>query len=75
LFHIGLATGQRPTLAGGIRQQRLNASTILARRSLAAASSVADCIVRHLERSGYVVAKKPPAGGARPIGRGFKQTD
>jgi hypothetical protein len=39
-------------------------------RSMAAIA--ADRIVRHLERSGYVVMKKPPSLGGGAIGRGFE---
>jgi hypothetical protein len=33
---------------------------------------VAKRLVRHLERAGYVVMKKPPLGGHSQIGRSFK---
>ena len=35
----------------------------------------ADRIVRHLERCGYVVMKRPPIGGSAQVGRGFNQRD
>jgi hypothetical protein len=34
------------------------------------AAIVAKRLVEHLERSGFVVLKKPPIGGAAAIGRG-----
>ena len=34
------------------------------------AAIVAKRLVEHLERSGFVVMKKPPIGGGAPIGRG-----
>ena len=36
------------------------------------ADIVARRLVRHLERAGYVVMKRPPLGGHSQIGRGFK---
>lgn len=36
------------------------------------ADIVAGRLVRHLERSGFVVMKKPPAAGGGAIGRGFE---
>jgi hypothetical protein len=33
---------------------------------------VAKRLVEHLERSGFVVMKRPPIGGAAALGRGFK---
>jgi hypothetical protein len=33
---------------------------------------VAKRLVEHLERSGFVVMKKPPIGGGAALGRGFK---
>jgi hypothetical protein len=33
---------------------------------------VADRLVEHLERSGYVIMKKPPAMGAAALGRGHR---
>jgi len=36
------------------------------------AAIAADRIVRHLERSGYVVMKRPPSLGGGAIGRGFE---
>ncbi len=33
---------------------------------------VAKRLVDHLERSGFVVMKKPPLGGHSALGRGFK---
>jgi hypothetical protein len=33
---------------------------------------VAKCLVEHLERSGFVVMKKPPIGGAAALGRGHE---
>jgi len=36
------------------------------------AAIAADRIVRHLERSGYVVMKRPPAVGGGAIARGFE---
>jgi hypothetical protein len=38
-----------------------------------AADIIADRLVRHLDRSGYVVMKKPPLGGHGQIARGFDQ--
>jgi hypothetical protein len=32
-------------------------------------------IVRHLERCGFVVMKKPPIGGRSQVGRGLNQRD
>jgi hypothetical protein len=37
-----------------------------------AAAIVAKRLVAHLERSGFVVMKKPPALGAAALGRGHK---
>jgi hypothetical protein len=39
------------------------------------AAIAAERIVRHLERAGYVVMKKPPRGGHSGIARGFGQKD
>jgi hypothetical protein len=39
------------------------------------AAIAAERIVRHLERAGYVVMKKPPLGGHSGIARGFGQKD
>ena len=36
------------------------------------ADIVAKRLIRHLERAGYVVMKRPPLGGHSQIGRGFK---
>jgi hypothetical protein len=36
------------------------------------ADIVAKRLVEHLERSGFVVMKKPPIGGAAALGRGFE---
>jgi len=36
------------------------------------AGIVAKRLVEHLERSGFVVMKKPPIGGAASIGRGHE---
>jgi hypothetical protein len=36
------------------------------------AKIVAERVVRHLERAGFVVMKKPPLGGHSAIGRGFE---
>ncbi len=33
---------------------------------------VAERVVRHLERLGFVVMKKPPIGGGAALGRGFE---
>jgi hypothetical protein len=33
---------------------------------------VAKRLVDHLERSGFVVMKRPPIGGAAALGRGFE---
>jgi hypothetical protein len=38
-----------------------------------AADIIADRLVRHLDRSDYVVMKKPPLGGHSQIARGFGQ--
>jgi hypothetical protein len=38
-----------------------------------AADIIADRLVRHLDRSGYVVMKKPPLGGHGQIAGGFGQ--
>jgi hypothetical protein len=38
-----------------------------------AADIIADRLVRHLDRCGYVVMKKPPLGGHGQIARGFGQ--
>ena len=35
------------------------------------ADLVAKRLVRHLERAGFVVMKKPPSGGHSALGRGF----
>jgi hypothetical protein len=35
------------------------------------AAITAERVVRHLERAGFVVMKKPPSGGHAEIGRGF----
>jgi hypothetical protein len=35
-------------------------------------SIVAKRLVEHLERSGFVVMKKPPIGGGAALGRGFE---
>jgi hypothetical protein len=40
-----------------------------------AADIIADRLVRHLDRCGYVVMKKPPLGGHGQIARGFGQKD
>ena len=40
-----------------------------------AADIIADRLVRHLDRCGYVVMKKPPLGGHSRIMRGFGQKD
>jgi hypothetical protein len=37
------------------------------------AAIVARCLVEHLDRAGFVVMKKPPAVGARALGRGFER--
>lgn len=39
------------------------------------AAIAADRIVRHLERAGFVVMKRPPAVGGGAIGRGFEPPD
>jgi hypothetical protein len=36
------------------------------------ADIVAKRLVRHLERAGFVVMKKPPIGGGAALGRGFE---
>jgi hypothetical protein len=36
------------------------------------AAIAAERVVRHLERAGFVVMKKPPAVGAVALGRGLK---
>lgn len=36
------------------------------------AEIAAERVVRHLERAGFVVLKKPAAGGHTAIGRGFE---
>jgi hypothetical protein len=36
------------------------------------AQIAAERIVRHLERAGFVVMKKPPLGGHSVVGRGFE---
>jgi hypothetical protein len=36
------------------------------------ADIVAKRLVRHLQRAGYIVMKRPPLGGHSDIGRGFK---
>jgi hypothetical protein len=36
------------------------------------AAIAAQRVVRHLERAGYVVMKKPPLGGHSALGRGFE---
>jgi hypothetical protein len=38
-----------------------------------AADIIADRLVRHLDRAGYVVMKKPPLGGHGQVARGFGQ--
>jgi hypothetical protein len=40
-----------------------------------AADIIADRLVRHLDRAGYVVMKKPPLGGHDQVARGFGQRD
>ena len=39
------------------------------------ADIVAQRLVRHLDRTGYVVMKKPPLGGHSQVARGFGQRD
>ena len=39
------------------------------------ADIVAQRLVRHLDRAGYVVMKKPPLGGHGHVARGFGQRD
>jgi hypothetical protein len=39
------------------------------------ADIVAKRLVRHLDRAGYVVMKKPPLGGHSQVARGFGQED
>jgi hypothetical protein len=39
------------------------------------ADIVAKRLVRHLDRAGYVVMKKPPLGGHSQVARGFGQKD
>jgi hypothetical protein len=36
------------------------------------ANVVAERVVCHLERAGFVVMKKPPVGGLSALGRGFE---
>jgi hypothetical protein len=36
------------------------------------AAIAAERVVRHLERAGFVVMKKPPIGGHSTLGRGFE---
>jgi hypothetical protein len=36
------------------------------------AAIAAERVVRHLERAGFVIMKKPPIGGHSAIGRGFE---
>jgi hypothetical protein len=36
------------------------------------AAIAAERVVRHLERSGFVILKKPPLGGHSALGPGFK---
>jgi hypothetical protein len=36
------------------------------------AAIAAERVVRHLERAGFVVMKKPPLGGHSALGRGFE---
>jgi hypothetical protein len=36
------------------------------------AATAAERVVRHLERAGFVVMKKPPLGGHSALGRGFE---
>jgi hypothetical protein len=36
------------------------------------AAIAAERVVRHLERAGFVVMRKPPLGGHSAIGRGFE---
>jgi hypothetical protein len=36
------------------------------------AAIAAERVVRHLERAGFVVMKKPPIDGHAALGRGFK---
>ena len=38
-----------------------------------AADIIADRLVKHLDRAGYVVMKKPPLGGHDQVARGFGQ--
>ena len=37
------------------------------------AAIAAERVVRHLERSGFVVMKRPPIGGGASLGRGHRQ--
>jgi hypothetical protein len=62
-----------PTTGGNRRQMTASASrphrpTIWRTRSLSLI--VAKRLVKHLERSGIVVMKKPPIGGSAALGRG-----
>jgi predicted methyltransferase len=34
---------------------------------------IAKRLVEHLERTGFVVMKKPPIGGASALGRGYER--
>jgi hypothetical protein len=36
------------------------------------AAIAAERVVRHLERAGFVVMKRPPIGGHGSLGRGFE---
>jgi hypothetical protein len=36
------------------------------------AAIAAERVVRHLERAGFVIMKRPPIGGHAPLGRGFE---
>ena len=36
------------------------------------AAIAAERVVRHLERAGFVVTRKPPIGGGAALGRGFE---
>jgi hypothetical protein len=36
------------------------------------AAIAAERVVRHLERAGFVVMKRPPIGGGAALGRGFE---
>ena len=64
-----LTSSRPPTLPTSLRfagrKRTHNADEIMA-------EIVAKHLVEHLERSGFVVMRKPPIGGGAALGRGFE---